>query len=203
MNSLTDEQQQLVLQNKYLAEFVAYKKIRELNLNQQHWNDIIQSCYLGLCHAALKFDPSRLNKFSTYAVPVMEGYVQQELYKISWATPTHRGYLFPNLISLEEYNDLEHLNVEDIIYTKLEADLLEKNIKDYPILSNTEKNILLTILHQDISLQEIAKDLKLSRQAIHQAYQFGTRKLKIHFSKKVRKNRNGTEILKNGAIKNE
>jgi len=57
------EQQQLVITNRPLV----FKIAGELRRSGPSYDDLVQEGCVGLCIAARKYDPSRENKFSTYA----------------------------------------------------------------------------------------------------------------------------------------
>lgn len=78
MTQLTAEQQKLVLDNLGLAAHVAKKFIGRCNLDPQ---DIYGLAHLGLVKAALKFDPQRSPKFSSFAYTVIFNEIGTEVYK--------------------------------------------------------------------------------------------------------------------------
>ncbi len=66
--TLTGAQQQLVTDHLAIVPAIAKQLVKRLSL--PHWIDIDEmvSCgYVGLCNAALSFDPTRNIKFGTYA----------------------------------------------------------------------------------------------------------------------------------------
>ena len=60
---LNEQQKKLVEQNHKLI----YYTLKKYKLNQEEYYDILA---IGLCKAAIKFDPER-SKFSTFAMKVM------------------------------------------------------------------------------------------------------------------------------------
>lgn len=69
---MTYEQQQLTSKNIKLSYFIAHKWIKKLSKHRFICSDDIYSATsFGLCKAAMSFDKSKGNKFSTYATKVM------------------------------------------------------------------------------------------------------------------------------------
>ena len=63
---LTDSQRELVEQQLWVARWVA-KTYASYARDRSEYDDFLSSAYVGLCEAALKFDPDRGPEFVTYA----------------------------------------------------------------------------------------------------------------------------------------
>ncbi|MGI9071302.1 MAG: sigma-70 family RNA polymerase sigma factor [Bryobacteraceae bacterium] len=80
-STLTTAQQQLVTDHMSLVPGIARQLVKRFSL--PHWIDIeeMESCgYVGLCKAALNFDPNRSN-FGTYAHLLVRGAIIDDYHR--------------------------------------------------------------------------------------------------------------------------
>ena len=86
MQRLSEEQRKLVEENIDLVAFIFHKSFHGPN-KMRDAEDHIQDGMVGLCMAALKFDPDRGFKFSTFAYPYVLGIMQQRSRNFGYDTP--------------------------------------------------------------------------------------------------------------------
>jgi len=79
LERLTTEQQDLVLNNLNLAAHIANKFVGTCPISREELDSL---SHLGLVKAALKFDPSKGKKFSTFAYRVIFNEIANELYQV-------------------------------------------------------------------------------------------------------------------------
>ena len=80
---LTKEQQKLVADTLWVAKICASRLIKKVNRGSLDFEDLVGYGYLGLCRAALRFDPSKGNKFSTFAHPTCMGTIRNAIRDMS------------------------------------------------------------------------------------------------------------------------
>lgn len=73
---MTEKQRQLVKDNENLVYAVVNKIIHRVHKPNVPRSDMIQEGFVGLCQAAMRYDETRGNKFSTYACAYIMGKIQ-------------------------------------------------------------------------------------------------------------------------------
>lgn len=73
---MTEKQRQLVTDNENLVYSIVNKIIHRVHKPNVSRNDMIQEGFVGLCQAAMRYDETRGNKFSTYACAYIMGKIQ-------------------------------------------------------------------------------------------------------------------------------
>jgi len=81
--------EQLIMQYAPLVKFIAHRIAMRLPSNIDV-NDLINSGIIGLMDAIEKYDPSRKNKFETYAEFRIRGAILDELRALDWAPRSFR-----------------------------------------------------------------------------------------------------------------
>lgn len=73
---LPPEREYLVLDNMRLVDFVLHKRLH-IQVTDPNYGELQSEGYIGLVKAAISFDESYGTKFSTHAVPFIQGYIQR------------------------------------------------------------------------------------------------------------------------------
>lgn len=76
---LTKEQQKLVADTLWIVKACASRVVKTVNRGSLDFDDLVGYGYFGLCKAALRFDPSKGNKFSTFAYPTCMGAIRHAI----------------------------------------------------------------------------------------------------------------------------
>ena len=101
--TLTPEQEQLVADYMHIVPAIAKRLVKKLSLPFWINLDEMVSCgYIGLCKAALKYDPAR-GKFETYATFRIRGNIIDDFLRKQ----------APIMVPLQEDNCLEYAESED------------------------------------------------------------------------------------------
>lgn len=184
---LTEEQKKLFEENTKLVPHIAqqYTYLASQTTAACDIEDLYQAGYIGLMHAAAKFDPSQGNKFSTYAYPCIKYMIINELrdmgtfipvpYRIAQLAREWDSYEFDNLTEKEIFAKHHNMDIKDTDRLTAIAQML-----DYPIdldelkqidaeeydsiascVVDTGRNQELLILHREMCerIQEMLKDL--------------------------------------------
>lgn len=163
---LNEEQKQLVTDNHNLI----YGIMKQYKLNFDAPEDYYGAAAVGLCNAALHYDPNRNVKFSSYAYVCMSREIQKE------KDINHTNNM-PVLLSLDADCITENknpLSFKDILQDKYDATsmkeiliALEQASKDF----TDEEIIIFELLTQRfLNFREIGEELGLSKQRIHQKF---------------------------------
>lgn len=80
---MTKEQVQLIEDNLRFAPYIFHKYFASTSVSQQHYDDLISSSYLGLCKAAINFDPTKSTKFTSYASRVIYNEIGMEFRRLN------------------------------------------------------------------------------------------------------------------------
>lgn len=88
---MTVRQQKLVEDNKYMIYSIADKMMHRVCARKIDRRDVIQEGYLGLCQAAINYDETRGNRFSTYAYAYILGRIQTLISHDSTIKPKREG----------------------------------------------------------------------------------------------------------------
>lgn len=78
---MTDEQKQLILKHKSLAQIVAGQMYKVLAYKMEY-DDVLQCAYLGLIDALEKFQPEKNIRFEAYAPHRIRGYILDEVRRL-------------------------------------------------------------------------------------------------------------------------
>lgn len=157
---LTSEQKdQLILEYAPLIKFIAQKIAARLPSNIE-LDDLISSGVIGLMDAIEKYDPTRDNKFKTYAEFRIRGSILDELRAQDWVPRSVRDkskMLDRTIVELEE--QLGRMPEERELAEKLSITIEELHelvnqvrpvsvlsIDEQPTLNNTDKKSILNIL---------------------------------------------------------
>lgn len=165
-NKLNKEQQQLVEDNHNLI----YGIMHQYKLSLDAPEDYYGAAAVGLCNAALHYDPDRNIKFSTYAYICMGREIQRE-------KDINRTNDMPTLLSLdadcitENKNPLSFKDVikdrYDYISSKEILVALEQACNEF---TNEEKLIFDLLTQRFLNFREIGEELGLSKQCVHQKF---------------------------------
>mgnify|MGYP002571290141 FL=1 len=115
---MTEYENSLIMDNLKLVGHIASKY-----RSRPDYNDIVQAGMVGLCEAAMRFDETRGNKFSTYA----GSYIHGEYY--------HRYAISPiklprDMITKICRGDLENISMTSLDYTPNDYISLSELIAD-------------------------------------------------------------------------
>lgn len=75
-DSLPPERENLVTENIRLVDFVLHKRLH-IKTTHEHYEEYRSEGYVGLVKAAISYDESYGTKFSTHAVPYIQGYIMR------------------------------------------------------------------------------------------------------------------------------
>ena len=146
MKQLNKEQQKLVEYNHNLI----WSFMNKNKLSTNAVEDWYGTCAIGLCKAAIAYNPDKNLKFSTLAYVCMHNEVKKVLENISEEI---------NCLSLE-YNVNENIKLADCIRSSHdelgEIEFYEVFYKYYDKLSDRNKQIIDDYIHKDINFAEIA-----------------------------------------------
>lgn len=165
---LTAEQQQLVEDNWRLSRFVIKKYFHQGEGLSIEYEDLEQIGYVGLCRAALNYDPKRGTAFSTFACMAIRCQILQYLRDIS--LDKRRANLLT--VSLQqEYANAKGNNItlaEIIPDTRSDIEdrvLLRESIHQVyeKVIQEPGSDILLACLTKQITQQEAAQQLGISQ----------------------------------------
>jgi len=177
--------QQDVEDNLGLVHMVVQKSGGRYGNHLVDYDDLISEGTIGLMHALERFDPTRGFKFSSYAVRCIRGYMLQGnryLFKERWNAKV-RG---ENVTTISVFKDdslepvfgvNDHgLNATETINHVNRAVAL-KRIRKF--LSPRQRQIFDMILKKKMNQTEISIKLKVSRQAVNQAYMNGIKNVRV------------------------
>lgn len=99
--SAIDVGDRLTVENDRLAWWLA----RKFQWSGEPLEDLVQEARMGLMHAARRFDPSKGNKFSTYAVTCAHASVLRYLNRRAPTVRTPQGIAAPRAISIDVEDD--------------------------------------------------------------------------------------------------
>lgn len=125
---LTDEQQQIVLDNMKLVYYTYNDTYKNPSKVIQKWeDDIIQEGMYGLCKAAVKFDPSLGNEFATFAVPCIRNQMALLVRKIKndWMVDS-----LDEMLDFDKGGDSGVSKLDTIADTSISADCIVANQQD-------------------------------------------------------------------------
>lgn len=125
---MTDEQAELAEANINLAYFMAQKLINHTPLE---YEDTISTCFVGLCKAAMTFDPNKGIKFTTYATKIMQN-------QVFMANRTHKKSI--QALHLEDLLQEEGLDWE--AYVSSDQRLIDDYVTSGMVIESALKRIL-------------------------------------------------------------
>lgn len=144
-----------ISQCEYLVEnniYLVIKIAQRFSVSYLDREDLIQAGLYGLYKAATKFDVSKGNKFSTYAVYFIIGAMKDELKKLS---------LMKNdvVILKEDLDDVKshYLNLDHYGFTKLEKEILHMRLN----LRYNQQHIGKILNISQSSISRILKSIKI------------------------------------------
>jgi RNA polymerase sigma factor (sigma-70 family) len=165
-----EEVNRLVQENRKLVDFAVNRYLKRFHVEGMEREDLISWGLMGLVYAARAWDPGRGLQFSTLAVTAIERMISRGV-----RNEAHATLSLDELLTGEEGADgsrERHLdqvqddsdNVEDQI-VELETRLtLRKAVAE---LSPEQQWVVQKRFYEDRTLQEIARDVGTTRQAIH------------------------------------
>lgn len=165
---LTAEQQQLVEDNWRLSRFVIKKYFHQGRGLPVEYEDLEQIGYVGLCRAALKYDPARGTTFATFACMAIRAYI---LHQLRAMTAVKRQSNFMTVSLQQEYANAKGNNTtlaEMIPDTQSDIDdrvLLRESIHQVyeKVTQEPGSDVLLACLTKQITQQEAAQQLGISQ----------------------------------------
>jgi RNA polymerase sigma factor (sigma-70 family) len=170
-----EEVNRLVQENRKLVDFAVNRYLKRFHVEGMEREDLISWGLMGLVYAARAWDPGRGLQFSTLAVTAIERMISRGV-RTEWRpNEAHATLSLDELLTGEEGADgsrERHLdqvqddsdNVEDQI-VELETRLtLRKAVAE---LSPEQQWVVQKRFYEDRTLQEIARDVGTTRQAIH------------------------------------
>ena len=125
---MTAEQEKLVLDNINLVYSIT-KPYRTRN----NYEDIVSEGYLGLCQAAINFQPLRGNCFSTYAYSYILGKCLNFINKDKLIKPHRLGNVFEDVfttVSIDSDNAKASALSSEEWYTKVAEDLMIDDMRE-------------------------------------------------------------------------
>lgn len=147
-------------QVEYLIEtniFLVYKIARRFNVNPFDREDLIQAGLYGLYKAATRYDITRGNKFSTFAVYYIIGAMKDELRKASFIK---RNNIKDDIVLelKEDLNDIKshYLNLDKFCFDEDELKVLSLRL-EYGL---TQKAIACKLGFSQSKVSRILKNLK-------------------------------------------
>jgi RNA polymerase sigma factor (sigma-70 family) len=170
-----DEVNRLVQENRRLVDFAVSRYLKRFHVEGMEREDLVSWGLMGLVHAARAWDPGRGLAFSTLAVTAIERMISRGV-RTEWhPNEAHATLSLDELLSGDDAGDSSrdrHLdqvqddgsNVEDQI-VELETRLtLRKAVAE---LSPEQQWVVQKRFYEERTLQEIARDVGTTRQAIH------------------------------------
>jgi RNA polymerase sigma factor (sigma-70 family) len=170
-----EEVNRLVQENRKLVDFAVTRYLKRFRVEGMEREDLISWGLMGLVYAARAWDPGRGLQFSTLAVTAIERMISRGV-RTEWrASEAHATLSLDELLTGEDAGDgsrERHLDqvqddsstVEDQI-VELETRLtLRKAVAE---LSPEQQWVVQKRFYEDRTLQEIARDVGTTRQAIH------------------------------------
>lgn len=173
---LDDEQRKLVEENMKLVPFIIGRYFGSI---RQQDDDMMSVGYMALCFAALKFDPSRGIKFSTYAARViineMRDYAAQKFKAVIQTGMSETS------LNIRPFDDDEDEIIDTIVDTDVD---IEKEV--FSKMTRDELRELAPLLSRryfdGYSVNEIAREKRISKQAISYKMTVEGRRLKDKLS---------------------
>lgn len=163
---MTSEQQALVTNNMKLAYKVAHKWKSQWLRHGMEFEDLTQTCLLGLCRAAHTYDPSRGVAFSTYATRVMDNEVFAELKKRRHYMDRNIATVDPELVDKLDLAGDDAERIEDAIIDRIVArQFLRHTFKKLP--PYVKRLVAALLEHPNDSYNAISKKLKHSHAWAH------------------------------------
>lgn len=168
---LTAEQRQLVEDNWRLSRFVIKKYFRRGEGLPIEYEDLEQIGYIGLCRAALRYDPKKETTFATFACMVIRAYILQQLRNM---TAVKRQSNFLTVSLQQEYANAKGNNItlaEMIPDARSDIEdrvLLQESIHQVyeKVIQEPGSDILLACLTKQITQQEAAQQLGISQATV-------------------------------------
>lgn len=163
MKQLNKTQQKLVEDNHNLI----YSFMHKNKLNFEAVEDWYGTCAVGLCKAALFYDPSRNVKFNTLAYVCMSNEMKMVF--------RQQEKEIKNPLSLQ-YNldEEENISLQDCICSKSdeisEIEFYEVFNKYYDKLNETHKNIINDKIYTDMTQKDMGDKYSLSQAYISRIY---------------------------------
>jgi RNA polymerase sigma factor (sigma-70 family) len=189
---LTEEQKQLVEQNIPLAVMCAKKLYKIYNSLKPDYEELLSEAKLGLCKAAVDFDPEKGFRFSTYAVWIIEGrirlYLRDKLNLIRRPRKGVQGYeasIRYTYIPLDALiNDEDNSNtLHEIIgreceeYGQIE---LWESIRKHT--NQREQQILIAHFYEGKSQRDIGKMIGVSQVQVSRIMTAAYKRLRLHLA---------------------
>jgi len=183
----------------YAARFA-----RRQNRGRLPDDEVISAVNAALMNAIDRFDPSRGNRFTRYLMPFLRGAIAGLWKDKNVVTPSSHSDTFPTFQSYVEDNrgdgELKPLNhqkrpatelapsTDEVVMEQEEQTLNLSLLKKCRVkLTAAEKELLRLIYDEKVSMADIARTRKVSRQAIHQTHGQIIEKLRAAFKKGVKK----------------
>lgn len=169
---MTEDQKTLIQDNVPLAYYVAKRWKDNTHLE---FDDIVSLCQLGLVKAALKYNPDKGVKFSTYAIPSMDNEIKQEIRK---------SRKIISAISIDTpFNEYGDLSIKDAIADEKDYFsylFIEDTLKDFiGCLTESERIVIMTkISYPDATQEEYGKMLGISQSFYSRILKSAKKKLK-------------------------
>lgn len=185
----------------------AARYARRMNRGQLPDDEVISAVNAALMNAIDRFDPERGNRFTRYLMPFLKGAIAS-LWKFkNIVSPSSHSAKFPSYVTYQEEEQEESWGGQIPLPAKIKRDMrvyaadmvkptdevvmeteeLSLNLdmlkKCKANLTASEKTLLRLIYQDKVSMADIARQRKVSRQAIHAAHGQIIAKLREAFRK--------------------
>lgn len=168
--------QQLITEHLDFVKNFARKKAVLLNFDYDDTQDLISEAILGLVLASKHYKKNYSAKFFTYLYKTINRSINNERKKILFGTRTNFGINI-YLHSIDEEDSEKNLQKLNLTYyndfKSIDLDLILQKTR----LNENERKVI-EFSRDDISFTQIAKEMNLSKQRVHQLYSEALRKLK-------------------------
>ena len=131
MEQMTDEQREMVTENYNLI----YHVLKTFPYDKEKYEDYEQIGALALCKAAINFDPSKGNKFSTFAIPyirlsIITYYRTYEISSIRLSSKKYKDIIDKKeeKVKISSYEGMiENEFLKDPVGTAMSGTIIDKN----------------------------------------------------------------------------
>jgi RNA polymerase sigma factor (sigma-70 family) len=170
-----EEVNRLVQENRKLVDFAVSRYLKRFHVEGMEREDLVSWGLMGLVHAARAWDPGRGLQFSTLAVTAIERMISRGV-RTEWRpAEAHATLSLDELLNSDESGDGSrdrHLDqvqddgrtVEDQIVEMETRLTLREAVSE---LSPEQQWVVQKRFYEDRTLQEIAREVGTTRQAIH------------------------------------
>lgn len=179
--TLTKEQKAFVLANLPLAKYVASLHVRKRTRDDYH------DAVIGLCIAAIRFDATRDNTFSTFAIPTISGTMNRLWRRSQLIVVPQSASKSVNESTRNHAKDARVWLVASLDDTPIDHDWpdLDNELVDLlRILDSRQKNIILLRWIEKKTLKEIGRIFKISNERVRQLEMGALRKLRAEAKKR-------------------